>query len=241
MSPGFETIALRHALYGISLAAALAATLTAPARADWSATVTAASDYLFNGVTQTGHKPALQAGLDWAASSGGLHAGLWGSNVDFDEGTKLELDGSVGYLVQLHPEITLDAGVALYTYHGDDHSSDHNYPEAYLEFGLFGVDLNAWYSYDYFGLDVGHVILMLNKDFVVNDRLTVSAQLDRSTSLDVDRFAWDDGEDSYLHWQVTGKYAYSGFDLALGVSGTDLSYSAGDTRVFFTVARTFSL
>ncbi|MFD2111024.1 TorF family putative porin [Thiorhodococcus fuscus] len=242
MSPRFETSASPCALRPLAFGAAvLGATIGLPAQADWSTTVTAASDYLFNGVTQTGHKPALQIGLDWSAATGGFYGGLWASNVDFEDDTKLEFDGAAGYLMQLHPEITLDAGVAYYTYHGDSDSSDYNYPEVYLKLGLYGFNLNAWYSYDYFGLDVGHVILMLSKDIQINDRLSFRAQIDRSTSLDVDRYAWDDNEDSYLHWQVMGNYAYSGFDFSLGVSGTDLSYSTGDTRVLFTLSRTFSL
>ena len=47
-----------------------------------SATVTAVSDYLFNGVSQTQEDPALQASFDWADDSG-IYAGVWGSNVDF--------------------------------------------------------------------------------------------------------------------------------------------------------------
>ncbi|GAB0150229.1 MULTISPECIES: TorF family putative porin [Marichromatium] len=227
---------IKHA----ALAAVLGATLAGPAHADWSATFTGVSDYLFNGVTQTGHKPALQASLDWAGESG-IYGGAWASNVDFDDDTHVEFDTYLGYATEFDTGISLDTGVAVYTYHGATHSSDGNYPEAYVKLGYAGFNLNVWYTYDYFGLDVGHVVVMLRKDLQINDDWSVSAWVDRSTSLDSDRFAWDEGEDSYLHWQVMANRSWQDFDFSLGVSGTDLSYAAGDTRVLFSVSRSFAL
>ena len=40
--------------------------LSTTAAANWSTTITAASDYTFNGVSQTDNDPALQASLDYA-------------------------------------------------------------------------------------------------------------------------------------------------------------------------------
>ena len=47
-----------------------------------SSTVNIASDYTFNGVSQTQENPALQASLDYA-NDNGFYAGAWASNVDF--------------------------------------------------------------------------------------------------------------------------------------------------------------
>ena len=221
-----------------TLLALAVAGLTHTAHADWSATVTGTSDYLFNGVTQTDHRPAAQASLDWSGTSG-IYAGAWASNVDFGDDTTAEVDGYLGYRFEFRPGYTLDSGLAYYTYHGGSDSSDSNYPEVYLKLGIAGFNLNAWYSHDYSGLDVGHFIVMLKKDFKMNDRWTLATQLDRSTSLDTDRFAWDGDRDHYLHWQVMNQTSYAGFDFALGVSGTTLSDAAGDTALLFTVSRTF--
>jgi len=209
------------------------------AQADWSATLTGASDYLFNGVTQTGHQPAVQGSLDWSGDAG-LYAGLWASNVDFGDDTEAEVDGYLGYRFEFRPGYSVDAGLAFYTYHGGRDSSDADYPEAYLKLGIAGFNLNAWYAHDYSGLDVGHVVVMLQKDFEINDRWTIATQLSRSTSLDTDRFAWDGDRDHYLHWQIMNRTSYAGFDLALGLSGTTLSDEAGDTAVLFTIGRTFT-
>lgn len=206
--------------------------------AEWSVTMTAVSDYLFNGVSQTGHKPALQLGLDWSSASG-WYAGLWSSNVDFDDDTRLEADAFIGYAREYRPGWSLDAGISYYTYHGARHSSDYNYPEAYLKLGIAGFGLNAWYAPDYFGLDVGHVIVMLKKEFKINDTWSISASADRSMSLDADRFSWDAGRSAYNHWQIMAHTSFVGFDCSLGVSGTTLGYPNGDTTVLFTVGRTF--
>lgn len=221
-----------------TLLALAVAGLTHTAHADWSATVTGASDYLFNGVTQTDHRPAAQASLDWSGTSG-IYAGAWASNVDFGDDTTAEVDGYLGYTVEYRPGYSIDAGLALYTYHGGSDSSDSNYPEAYLKLGIAGFNLNAWYSHDYSGLEVGHVVVMLQKDFKINDRWTIATQFDRSTSLDANRFAWDGDRDHYLHWQVMNQTSYAGFDFALGVSGTTLSDAAGETTLLFTIGRTF--
>ncbi|WP_242523160.1 TorF family putative porin [Thiocystis minor] len=84
--------------------------LTNAAHADWSATFTGASDYLFNGVTQTDHQPAAQASLDWSGA-GGIYAGAWASNVDFGDDTTAEVDGYLGYSVEYRPGYSIDAGV----------------------------------------------------------------------------------------------------------------------------------
>src|SRR4030067_2039524 len=54
------------------------------------------SNYLYRGISQTGGKPALQGGFDYAHASG-FYAGLWGSNVSWLSGlgassASLELD-----------------------------------------------------------------------------------------------------------------------------------------------------
>ncbi len=56
------------------------------------------TDYRFRGLTQTQNDPAVQAGFTLAHDSGFLYLGLWGSNVDFGEGSP-SLDSSIHLLV----------------------------------------------------------------------------------------------------------------------------------------------
>lgn len=219
------------------LLAATLLTMSTSASADWSSTITLASDYLFNGVSQTDESPAIQGSIDWSDKSG-WYAGAWASNVDFGDDTNIEADVYLGYYTAINDAVNLDAGIAHYTYRGDDYSSDGNYSELYTKWNFGATDLNFWYAWDYFGTGAGHYIVMLNHTFTINDDLSILVGVDKSTSVDGDKFEWESGDDSYVHWQVTSNFSVSGFDLSLGVQGTDLD-TYGDTTVLFTVARTF--
>ena len=219
-------------------------TLPAGAMAAVSSTVNLASDYTFNGVSQTGNDPALQASLDYAADSG-FYAGTWASNVDFGTGedTNIEWDVYAGQYFQLNDKFGLDTGIAYYTYHGDDASSTYNYPEAYAKFGysssMGDSEVNFWYSWDYFGLDVSHYIAMVAHTVEVAPGHNIKVSFDRSTSADENKWAWD-GKDAYNHYRVEYMTSWQGFDFNLAAENTDMDIDSADARVVFSVSRTFS-
>ena len=103
----------------------VAALYSSASFADWSANISAVSDYTFNGVSQTQNDPALQGGVDKAFDNG-TYAGTWASNVDFGGDTNLEWDFYVGRYQMLTETVSLDYGIAYYSYHGGDDSSDGN-------------------------------------------------------------------------------------------------------------------
>ena len=219
-------------------------TLPAGAMAAVSSTVNLASDYTFNGVSQTGNDPALQASLDYAADSG-FYAGTWASNVDFGTGedTNIEWDVYAGQYFQLNDKFGLDTGIAYYTYHGDDASSTYNYPEAYAKLGysssMGDSEVNFWYSWDYFGLDVSHYIAMVAHTVEVVPGHNIKVTFDRSTSADENKWAWD-GKDAYNHYRVEYMTSWQGFDFNLAAENTDMDIDSADARVVFSVSRTFS-
>lgn len=122
------------AVPGIAMAAD-----AAPASA-FTANVGLVSDYVWRGISQTSHAPAIQGGFDYAHTSG-LYAGVWGSNVSWIVDTATTLNG-VG-----------SAGLELDTYFGfkntfaDDFSYDvgfirYNYPGSYTPTnGILGTSL----------------------------------------------------------------------------------------------------
>ena len=81
-------------LYTARLAATAALAVTSVAHAadgpSLSANVGVASDYVFRGVSQTNGDPEIFGGLDLTA--GQAYAGVWLSNVDFGDGTRIEYD-----------------------------------------------------------------------------------------------------------------------------------------------------
>lgn len=106
--------------------AAVSSPLGAAPASDWSTTVAATSDYLFRGLSQTDHGPALQAGVTYS-SAAGFHASAWGSNVSWlaDQSSsaapvsnRLELDGDAGWHWPLGSAVGLDAGLHTYVYPG---------------------------------------------------------------------------------------------------------------------------
>ncbi len=83
--------------YKLLALCAFSALTAFPAHADnidVSANVGFVSEYSFRGIAQSDEHPALQGGFDVSHSSG-LYAGIWGSNVDFNDGDQasVEVDG----------------------------------------------------------------------------------------------------------------------------------------------------
>jgi len=85
------------------------------------------SQYIFRGVTQTGNKPAIQGGVDYA-NPNGFYLGTWGSNISWlgDSGAytnaSLEWDLYGGYRGAIQ-DVSYDVGVLQYYYPGDFHSN----------------------------------------------------------------------------------------------------------------------
>ena len=83
------------------------------------------TDYIFRGIAQTSHNPAIQGGIDYAHSSG-FYAGLWGSNVSWiaDSGAvatgsvTMELDTYLGFKNSFAEDFNYDAGFVRYNYLG---------------------------------------------------------------------------------------------------------------------------
>ncbi len=137
----------------------LAADATAPAPTpSVTSNVSLVSNYLYRGISQTGTKPAIQGGFDYAHASG-FYAGIWGSSISWI--TDAQAAGK--------PSVATSANVELDTYLGfknsfaTDYSYDvgflrYNYPGNYVAgattgdtnelYGLIGYKwISAKYSY----------------------------------------------------------------------------------------------
>ncbi len=221
----------------MSTIAASLLVLSTQSFAEVSVTITGASDYLFNGVSQTDEKPALQGSIDWS-NNAGWYAGLWGSNVDFGDDTNAEIDYYLGFSQSIDQHFWYDVGVAHYTYVGGDNSSDINYTEPYFALGYQNTQIKTWYSNDYAGTKAAHYVLALMHSIEISKDLTINLQVDRSTSLDDDLFVWDDNDDSYLHYKTEAAFNWQGIDISLSLEKTDLSYD-DDIKVLGTISYTF--
>ena len=89
------------------------------------------TDYIFRGITQTQHDPAISGGVDYSHSSG-VYAGAWLSNQSwvktggtpaagdqYKSSSNLELDIYGGYKGALPADIGYDVGLIHYHYDGN--------------------------------------------------------------------------------------------------------------------------
>ncbi|KZN45459.1 TorF family putative porin [Pseudoalteromonas luteoviolacea] len=215
------------------------------AMADWSSTISGASDYTFNGISQTENDFAIQASLDYSDTKTNWYAGAWASNVDFSDGTDVEVDIYFGRTFDLSSTWSLDVGIAYYSYYGGDDSSDLNYPEAYTKFGyenaLGQTSFNFFYSWDYAGTEAGHTITSLSHAFSIAENHDITVSYTVSNSLDGDKFSWDGSDTSYHYYELAYSTSISNFDIEIAAQDTSIDSDTSDERIAFSVSRTFDL
>lgn len=119
---------LKNKLLVVALASAFSmsamaedAAPAAPA-SPFSTNVSLTNNYLYRGISQTGAKPAIQGGFDYA-NANGVYVGAWGSSISWlsDEGQAtnagLELDTYAGYKGAAGA-VSYDVGFLRYNYPG---------------------------------------------------------------------------------------------------------------------------
>jgi uncharacterized protein (TIGR02001 family) len=186
-----------------ALAAALATFAAGAAsaqEADLAFNAAVASDYVFRGVSQTDEDIAIQAGADLTLSSG-FYAGVWGSNVEFGDGTEIEVDLYGGYRTEV-AGFGVDVGVISYMYAGEPTNAGYDYVEYKAAIsravGPFTAGAAVYYSDDFFGADDEAVYVEANAAFTPADKWTVSGAIGQQ-SLDV--------SDDYVTWNAGVAYA----------------------------------
>jgi uncharacterized protein (TIGR02001 family) len=224
---------------------ALISCLTAPAFAfaEISATPTIASDYVFNGVSQTDNGPALQASLDY--SQGGFYAGVWGSNVDFDDEADLEVDIYLGYGGAFSDAVSYDVGYARYFYPGVDDDLNYDYSEIY--FGITIMEntlLKAWYSPEYFGESGNAYVIRAAHTIPIQD-FSLGLEVNYVEHMDEDE--WWFGDSNYYHGKISLSTTLPmeiGAELSLQATSIDSDDDPDDIaapRVVLAIYRTFTL
>lgn len=204
----------------------------------FSGETTLTTDYLFNGVSQTQGSPALQANGN-VSGENGMYAGLFASNVDFDDDTNLELDAYLGWYGDLSDDWNIELSALYYTYHGAGDASDYNYPEVMLAVGYRGLRMATWYSWDYFGTGARHAVAA----FTYSQELKADATLElgyvRSQSLDGEKYQWDDSK-GYDNVYIQLKRPWRAVTLGATLSHATLSSDwQGGSRAYIFVNYSF--
>lgn len=117
-----------------------------------SANIGMTTDYMFRGISQTGHEPAIQGGFDYAHASG-AYVGVWGSNVGWIEDFQgyasgnMEFDVYGGFRGGFAEDFTYDLGAAQYYYPGTRVGATPNADTTELYAALGYKWVTAKYSY----------------------------------------------------------------------------------------------
>ncbi len=117
-------------------------------------TLSGMSDYVSRGISNTNHKPAVQATGKITHDPTGLYLSLFGSNVNFkpaipaNDDPYMELDVSGGWSKEIQG-VAIDAGALHYAYPGADKVLKLYFDELYLGLGykLSELEMNGKYSY----------------------------------------------------------------------------------------------
>ncbi|MBX2834471.1 MAG: TorF family putative porin [Micavibrio sp.] len=211
---------------------------------EYSANVGFYSEYSFRGIAQSDEHPAIQGGFDVSHDSG-LYAGIWGSNVDFNDGSEanLETDIYAGYSGSVN-NFSYDLGVIYYAYPGANRSLNYDFVEfsaaAGYDFDVFSTSVAFNYSPEYFGDSGNALYSAFAVDVPLPSDFTLSAHVGHQSIQDNTAF----GVPDYTDWSVGLGYNLGGFDLSLAYIDTDLDEPGEcadgcDGRVIFGISKSF--
>jgi len=217
----------------IAAAAAMLASAGAAVGGNVSATIGLTSDYDFRGVSQTLNDPAFQVGLTYTADIG-VYYGIWGSNVDFQNGDEISNDPvaypSRGDLDRASTEIDVfmgysgekvvgyDFGLIYYTY---PNFGTINSPELYAGITKGPGTLKVWYSWDYANSGKSEIYTEGNLNVPMAEGFSFLGHVGYS------KFQASLGADNYMDWSLGFGYDASNFNVSFKyVDGSDLKLGA---------------
>lgn len=208
-----------------------------------SANVGFVTEYSFRGIQQSDENPALQGGFDVTHSSG-LYAGVWGSNVDFNDGDEasVEIDYYAGYSSDFKG-LNYDIGALYYTYPGADSDLNYDYMEVSLalgyDFKVFSLSTSVNYSPENFGDSGDATYLAGAVDVPLPHDFSLNAHIGHQWIDDEVAF----GVDSYTDWSAGIAYSNWGFDFGLTYIDTNIPHEecedGCDERVIGSISRSF--
>ena len=213
--------------------------------------VSLVSDYLYRGISQSGQKPAIQGGFDYARSSG-FYAGVWGSSISWlSDGevaanAGLELDTYLGFRSTFASDFSYDIGYLRYNYPGtyvdpaptiagtSDAYAKADTDEIYAAIGYKWVSFKYSYSLgDTFTMPnaKGTNYMEVNASYAIPDTgVTLGAHVGKQTykGTTADASEANGANATYTDYKVSVSKGFSGFVLGLAYSDTDAEDGPGE-------------
>lgn len=189
---------------------------------DWSGELTAATEWMDRGVSQTAGDPAFQASIE-VASEPGVYLGLFGSNVDFGDccSERLQFDGTLGVARPLGA-LEWDFGVTLSRFPGTSENLD--FEEYHLGFRLRNVAFAAYWTPDFAGVGREAWYMELGADHELPwhaVRLLLHVGYTHGSAL-ARRFVDDTGLEPYRDWQIGLQREFGRITATLAWADTDI-------------------
>ncbi|MGE4295814.1 MAG: TorF family putative porin [Campylobacterales bacterium] len=206
-------------------------TFTALAEGDsLSANVSATTNYVWRGQSQTDNGFAVQGGVDYAHASG-AYVGLWASNVDSDGDMEFEYDFYAGYAGEAG-EIGYDIGLIQYMYTYDDANA--------MELMLSG-------SYQNYGAAYYHTLSADDTTAEGDGYLELTADFEKvAEMMNVGvraGYSLPDSGDSETDFAVTGSkddFEFApGHEFGLTLSNSSVKGDTAETQIFAYWAKSF--
>lgn len=226
---------MNHRLTALACAALLAAPLSALAadESPYSWEVSAVSDYVFRGASQTEEDPTLQAGFTYTTAPG-IYADIWASGVDFaTDKPDVELNAAIGWNTDLSEQVNFD--VALVRYILVD-AGQENYNEL-ITTTTFAENYNATVAYtnNIWNTDTDAWYLAVGGEWALPQEFSLNAGLGYSTF--EDKLV----AENYLDWSVGVSRSFGPATVGLTYHGTNGNgeYNFGknaDDRVVLSVS-----
>ncbi len=213
-----SVLASAVALFAGLTLAALPTVCSAQSSLSFNASLT--TDYRYRGLSQSRLKPAIQAGVDYAASNG-FYLGAWGSSIqwikDANGDAPVELDLYGGWKGEVAKGLTLDVGALSYQYPRHHLSPSPETLELYgaLSFG----PVTAKYSHslsNLFGFpdSKGSRYLDLSASFDVGAGVMLSPHIGRQTVAKL-------SSSSYTDYSLSVSKDFDGWVPSLSFVGTN--------------------
>ncbi len=195
----------------------------------WSGNLAFTSNYIFQGMSETERRPALQGGFDVAHESG-LYVGNWNSAVRFGEASPeyMEVDVYGGFATDITDHFGIDFGVIHFFYPGAGGAAE--FTEVYGGVTTGYMDLGAAF-YIAYETDGDYMNYQLDLDYAMPMDTFAFA------SLGYRDFDDDDVGEDRTYWLLGVGYSYAGLDFSVAYGDND--YSGNQEQWAFTVGTAF--
>lgn len=178
----------------------------------WSGNLAFTSNYIFQGASETGGRPALQGGFDLEHESG-LYLGNWNSPVRYGDADPayLEIDVYGGFATDLTDYFGIDLGAIHYFYPG-------------LGGGAEFTEVYGGVTGNYLDLE-GALYVIYETD---GEYWKYQGSLDYALPMDTFTFATvghvdPDEDDGFLYWHLGVGVSYAGLDFSVMYGDNDIS------------------